>query len=129
MHWEGPGDEANCWHTWHRIDTTWRGLLHGSYDCHGLLGSVSMPVFTIYGFSGLIYSNQPLRLAPNRPCMSLVIMPGEMFKTIPINRDICSDHEEFPAAYLDGIITMEWFFLCLHKLDCCGSSDKNASSN
>ena len=30
-------------------------------------------VFTIYAFSGLIYSSQPLRLAPNRPCMSLVL--------------------------------------------------------
>ena len=38
----------NCRHTWYRIDTTCRGLSHGSYDCHGLLGSVSM-VFTIYG--------------------------------------------------------------------------------
>ena len=48
------------------------GQVHGNYDCHGPLGSVSM-VFTIYGFMGLIYSSQPLRLAPNRPCRSLVL--------------------------------------------------------
>ena len=65
----------NCWHTWIRIDTTWRGL-SGRYMAtmtHGLLGSVSM-VFTIYGSFGLIYSSQLLRLAPNRPCMSLVLL-------------------------------------------------------
>ena len=71
---------------------------------------------------------QPQRLRPFL-IPTLIIMPGGgIFKTVPINRDICSDHK-FPAAYLDGNITMEWFFLCLHKLDYCGSSDKNARSN
>ena len=32
--------------------------MHGNYDCHGLLGSVSMVSVTIYGFLGLIYSSQ-----------------------------------------------------------------------
>ena len=51
------------------------GQVHGNYDCHDLLGSVSM-VFTIYAaFWVSVTSLSQLRFAPNRPCMSLVIMP------------------------------------------------------
>ena len=50
------------------------GQVHGNYDCHGMLGSVYM-VFIIYAavFWVSAASLSQLRLAPNRPCMSLVI--------------------------------------------------------
>ena len=68
---------TNCWHRWHRIDTALRGL-SGWYTatttvmvCLDLCtwSSQSMPQF----FGALAASLSQLRLAPNRPCMSLVI--------------------------------------------------------
>ena len=71
---------------WHRIHTTW-GLSDrytGEATCmtviHVLLGSVSM-VFTIYGFSSVIYivyssPTEPFsaQAPPNMPCMTLLII-------------------------------------------------------
>ena len=71
----------NCWHTWHRIDTAWRGLSGGRYTATTTVMVCLDPrvymVFTIYMLwlfgSQLVTSLSQLRLAPNKTCMSLVI--------------------------------------------------------
>ena len=88
-----------------RIDTTWRGLssrymatMTVMHD--GLLGSVSM-VFTIHGISSIPvpWSLCQLRLAPNRPCMSIKY----------INREFTCCSLAYETWNLHtGMITMSW---------------------
>ena len=62
----------NCWPTWHRIDAMWRGLSGRYTATMTVMVCLDLCPWSLQSKAYRVYSGQPLRLAPNRPCMSLV---------------------------------------------------------